>query len=58
MATNYKTKYICLGWPEYQDYMGHKDFYDESGYDPVLDYYYIPEYIIEEVDKKNESNIS
>lgn len=48
-------KYVRLDWPEIQVYMGHPDYSEEVGYDPVLDAWFVPEYIIQEIDKSLET---
>lgn len=46
------TKYIKVEWPEYQEYMEHQNFREESFYIVNDNSYMIPENIIDEVDSK------
>lgn len=45
------TKYIKYDWPEYQEYMEHPKFREDSYYLAEHNSYMIPEYIIDEIDK-------
>lgn len=45
------TKYIKLDWPEYQEYMEHPKFREDSYYIADCNSYMIPEYIIEDIDR-------
>lgn len=47
-------EYIAVTWPEIQDYMHHEDYLDRVGYDSKKDLWFVPKYIIEEVDSNIE----
>lgn len=47
-----ETKYLKVEWPEYQIYMEHPQFREESYYDSEHNIYFIPENLIDEIDRK------
>lgn len=53
MEESYFEKYFKVEWPEYQVYMEYPNFRELCGFDPEQNAYYIPQYIIEEIDYKN-----
>lgn len=52
METIKEQPYYKYGWPDYQIYMEHPNFKEDSYYNADNNVYFIPDYIIKEIDKQ------
>lgn len=39
-------KYVVVDWPAIQDFMDHKDYPKEVGFDPEKNIWFVPEHMI------------